>query len=209
MNNMNSSELFKQVRMSHRIAVAYYKRLFQMLRDVTNDERLGLSFYTWEPSEYGRPCQLQTNVFERWEWNLLPGLSTNYLFFTAKDRNAQAPGEWLIDFHVISDTGVLRENRKDNQDPLELSISVDNAKSVIRCSLMAVSESMSLNWYNDVWKESDYPTFTEKPEIEYIDDDEKIYGCGFELSLEDLTGQDASEILVNKIIEFRDALLSS
>jgi hypothetical protein len=208
MDELESKALFQQVRVAHRMAVAYYKRLFQLLKEVTNDERFGLNFLAWDTNDYSRPCQRKTNVFESWEWDLLPGISTHYVFYNGKSQNEQSEGDWLLDCHVITDTGILGDWGGENKDPLDLNVSAEDASSVLKCHLQAPVKAGKLKWYEDIWKASSDLECTKSVEVAYVDDKESIMGCSFEIPLDDLTGSDASEKLVQKIIEFRDVLLT-
>lgn len=87
MENLSNQKMLEQVRTAHRLVVGYYKRLFQLLRDVTNGDDLQLEYLCWLPSNFSTPCRRTTNVFSGWEWDLLPGIATHYLFCHAKDIN--------------------------------------------------------------------------------------------------------------------------
>jgi hypothetical protein len=208
MEELTKKELFTQVRVAHRMLAAYYQRIFQLLTDVTGDERLGLNFYVWLPAETDRPCKLTTNVFDRSAWDLLPGLNTSYLFHTADDSNKQNPGEWLLDLCVIGDTGIFSNDTLDfHADALGINTSPENSTSVLRCFLYAPHERTSLNWYKGIWDNIAYQDCVDAPECKQLDEKNAIYGNGFEIPLEELTGEGAAELLVNKIISFRDAIL--
>lgn len=208
MANLNNDELFSQIRSAHRMVVAYYKRLFPIIREVAT--RLELSFYAWSPSEFDKPGQMSTNVLERWEWDMLPGACTNYLFFNAKNSNAQEVGEWMLDMHVITDTGMLsvdgegiEKGLHGNQDPLEMEVPVDAADSVLRVYLFVPTRNASLNWYHGIWRECDYPQLTNDPKHELVDEDNQIYATGFEVSLSSLTEDNAVDLLLEKIDVFK------
>jgi len=206
MDKIESQAMFKQVRVAHRMAVAYYKRLFQLLKEVTNDERLGLNFLSWDTHDFNRPCNKKSNVFESWEWDLLPGISTHYLFYCGKSNDQQSKGDWLLDCHVITDTGVSGDWDDDNMDPLDLKVSAEDARSVLRCHLQYAYKEGSRSWYKDIWCNSSDFECSQSPVIECVDEESGIYGCSFEMQLDDLTGSDAPEMLVEKILVFRDAL---
>jgi hypothetical protein len=66
---------------------------------------------------------------ERWQWDLLPANCTRYVFFTAENKNDISVGKYFIEFHVISDSDILTENRKSpnsQPDALDLEISAEN-----------------------------------------------------------------------------------
>ena len=210
MDELESKAVFQQVRVAHRMAVAYYKRLFQLLQEVTNDERLGLSFLAWDTHDFSRPCQRKSNVFESWEWDLLPGISTHYVFFNGSNQNAQAVGDWLLDCHVITDTGVTDGDwESENKDPLKLSVPVEDARSLLRCHLQAPVKKGKLRWFEDIWQKSHDLECTESPSIGSVTEGGSLIGCSFEIPLDELTSKDATDALVNKILEYRDALLAN
>ena len=208
MEKIESTELLLQVRSAHRLLAAYYQRIFQLLTDVTGDERLGLNYYLWQPSDFARPSQLTTNVFNRAAWDLLPGMNTNYLFHTAQDINKQQPKEWLLDIHILSDKSIHEDQTMDAfDDALSLSVSPASSTSVLRCYFFTASKEASLNWFRGIWCAYPYNECTSEPKPESIDEDGNIFTCGFEMPLDELTGENAKEILVEKIIQFKTALL--
>jgi hypothetical protein len=208
MDTIESKGLFIQVRAAHRLLAAYYQRIFQLLTDVTNDERLGLNYYLWEPSDFNRPCQKQTNVFDRSVWDLLPGMNTNYLFHNAKDNNKQQSGEWMLDVCVITDTGIHDTNSLElSEDALELKIRPENANTVLRCYFFTAKKETNLNWYDGLWNAYSYEECSDEKTPKCIDEEHQLYTSGFEIPLDELTGENAKELLVERIIQFRDALL--
>tara|TARA_R110000764_G_scaffold190872_1_gene276142 strand:+ start:13431 stop:14069 length:639 start_codon:yes stop_codon:yes gene_type:complete len=210
MDNIESKELFNQVRSAHRLLAAYYQRIFQLLTDVTGDERLGLNYYLWEPSGFLRPCQKQTNVFNRSAWDLLPGMNTNYLFHNAKDNNKQQSGEWMLDMCVIADTGTHdNQNLDPLEDALALKILPENANSVLRCYFFTAHKETDLNWYDGLWNAYPYEECSDEKTPKCIDEEQQLYTSSFEVSLDELTGENAKELLVEKIMQFKGALLKA
>lgn len=129
------------------------------------------------------------------------------MFYTAKNNNAQIPGEWMIVFEVISDSGVLSKHRDVDPDPLNLKIAAENAESLLRCYLYAPHKENSLNWFSGIWDKVKYQECSNSPNVECLDKENAIYGCAFELDLATLTGEDAAGKLIDNIIEYRDAVL--
>tara|TARA_R110001592_G_scaffold319321_1_gene596859 strand:- start:7555 stop:8199 length:645 start_codon:yes stop_codon:yes gene_type:complete len=200
--------LFSQVRVAHRLLAAYYNRVHQLIRDVTGDERLGLEFFVWEPTKFDRPCRRTSNILDRWSWDLLPGVIAEYLFLQGSTEKPQQPGEWLLVLHVISDTVVFDEELEEELDATELSVSADDAHSVLRCYLVAPHQELDLYWADDIWAYlDDYPKCTESPERQCMDDDQQIYASAFEIHFEKLTDKNSADELVKKIIDYRDIVL--
>jgi len=64
------------------------------------------------PTDNNTPCRFSSNIIDRWQLDLLPDNCTRYVFFTAENKNDIRVGKSFIEFHVISDSGILKENRK-------------------------------------------------------------------------------------------------
>ncbi|THB72641.1 MAG: hypothetical protein D6B28_05155 [Gammaproteobacteria bacterium] len=207
MDNIANHNLFKQVRIAHRLLASYYSRVHQLIKDVSSDERLGLEFFIWGPTKFNRPCQRGTNVLERWSWDLLPGGFTQYLFLNGSEKKPQQPGEWMLAICVISDTAVFDEEMKENLDADEFDVLAEDAHSVLRCYLVAPHKELNLYWADEIWDGIDWPKCTESPEIQCMHDERQVYASAFEMPLEELTAKDCVETLVQKIIEYRDVVL--
>lgn len=208
MDAIESTELFNQVRSAHRLLAAYYQRIFQLITDVTGDERLGLNYYLWQPVYFARPCQKTTDVFKRSAWDLLPAMNTSYLFHNAKDNNKQQSGEWMLDMCVVSDTGTHENDAFDHsEDALALNITPQNANSVLRCYFFTTKKETTLNWHGGIWCSYNYEECSDEKTPKCIDEEHQLYTSGFEIPLAELTGENAKELLVMRIMEFRDALL--
>lgn len=200
--------LFRQVRVAHRLLASYYKRVHQLISDVSGDDRLGLKFFVWGPTEYSRPCRRTTQVLGRCSWELLPGVLPEYLFLHGPEGKPQQPGEWLLAMHVISDTVVFDEEKGEDIDAVEIQVSADDAHSVLRCYLIAPHKELDLYWADDIWKGVEYyPDCTERPERQCVNEGDQIYASAFEMPLETLTGKDSVETLVQKIVAYRDVVL--
>lgn len=210
MEKVEPEELFKQIRSAHRMVVAYYKRLFPILDQVATE--LELQFYRWQSVGFDHPAQKGTDIVcgKKWEWDLLPALNASYLYYNAKDANTQMKGDWLLEFRVLTDTGVLDEegnkNRIGNQDPLELSMSVEDAESKLEVYLFSPTKEGSLNWYSGVWSESEYPSVEDSPSRQCVCDTVGIYADAFSFPLEKLVDEDIVDVLVDRIKKSRDGL---
>jgi hypothetical protein len=116
MDNQASKDLFKQVRIAYRLSASYYKRIHQLIRDVTSDEQLGLEYFIWGPAEFSYINGRNAKVLDYYSWNLLPGGITHYLFINGSKDIPQIPGEWMLAMYFISDTAVFDEVMQDNLD---------------------------------------------------------------------------------------------
>ena len=206
-----NKDLFKQIRTAHRLVVAYYKRLHQVLSSVGKE--LKLDFFVWEPSEYGRPSRRTGKVLESWAWDMAPGIVTEYVFRKASSDKEQKLGDWLLVLHVISDTAVTNQALIGDIDPLELSPSVDVSESVLRCYLVAPRNNLNEYWYESLWvRVRKKIKCTDSLEVQTLDVENEVYGAGFqidlaELCLENLSLDQPPASLINKIEEYRDVLL--
>ncbi|MFK5915557.1 MAG: hypothetical protein QM484_14415 [Woeseiaceae bacterium] len=207
MEELNSEDLFQQIRAAHRMVVAYYKRLFPKIQGVA--DKLNLNFYYWAPTHFNRPARGSTNILldKSWEWDLVPGVIANYFFLSSNESNKQRSGDWMLEFHVITDTGVSDENRVLNQDPLELLIPVDKAESVLCVHIWVSTKDNTLNWYNDVWASCDHSTISDQPSVECLDEDNNIYGSCFEISLTELVKVDVVENISRRIEKYKEYIL--
>lgn len=193
--------LFKQVRVAHRLLESYYKRIHQLIGDVTSDERLGLEFLAWEPTAFGRPCRSSTNILDRSEWSLLPGVMTHYLYIHGSKEKPQRLNDWMLDIHIVSDTAV------DGMEEDTIMPSAEDANSMLYCYLIAPHKELNVDWYNGIWEAIEYTECTETPEPQCMEDDLQVYAAAFQIPLEELTEEGSVEVLVQKIIAYRDAVL--
>jgi len=207
-NDNNEEDLFLQIRTAHRLLAAYYQRLLPTIEQIANE--LDLKFYSWIPSEFCTPCKFSTNIFDRWQWDLLPANCTRYVFFNAEKKNDIRLGKYMVEFHVISDSGILTENRKspNNQpDALDLAISPEDAKSVLRVHLYAPYKTREAFWYDGLFDPCSDPVLTHKPEAQKISDNVHSFISGFEIPLIELSAENSVENVTERIKIFRDHLL--
>lgn len=209
MDNQASKNLFKQVRIAYRLSASYYKRIHQLIRDVTSDEQLGLEYFIWGPAEFLYINGRNAKVLDYHSWNLLPGGITKYLFIHGSKDIPQIPGEWMLVMYFISDTAVFDEVMEEDLDldASEIKTSVDEAKSVLRCYLVAPHQELDLYWADGIWNPLDYPECTQAPESQCMDEELNIYASAFEIPLEQLTDKHSADALVKKIIAYRDVIL--
>lgn len=209
-NDGNKEDLFLQIRTAHRLLAAYYQRLLPTIDQITN--ALDLNFYGWMPTENNTPCRFSSNILERWQWDLLPANCTRYVFFTAENKNDIRVGKYFIEFHVISDSGILKENRKspNNQpDALDLEISAEKAKSVLRVNLFAPYKNREAYWYDELFGRCEKPTHAAQPEAQKIEGNVHAFISGFEIPLIELSAENAAENVTERIKMFRDHLLDA
>lgn len=206
-----NKDLFKQIRTAHRLVVAYYKRLHQMLSNVA--EKLDLKYIVWGPSEYELPSRRTGKILESWAWDMAPGIVTEYIFRKGDSDKEQKLGDWLLVLHAISDTAVTNQALIGDVDPLELSPSAEDAQSMLRCYLVAPRKNLNEYWYDDLWvRVRKKIECTDSPEVQTLDVDNEVYGAGFEIDLAELCLENLSldqppASLIKKIEDYRDVLL--
>ncbi|PID64536.1 MAG: hypothetical protein CR963_00410 [Gammaproteobacteria bacterium] len=190
MDNSESKELFTQVRVAHRLLAVYYQKIHRLMEEVVSHDELELEFLSWDPMLFDRPALSRVNQLDRYAFDLLPGVDTEYLFLRGQ-RKLQEPGDWLLVFHLTS--------------------SPEDGKSVLRCYIVAPRKPLEFDWYHDIWLRIciGYPEITETPEAECMCDESGLYACAFEVSIEQLTDKDAVPMLVKKIKECRDVAVGS
>lgn len=208
MNNENKDDLFLQIRTAHRLLAAYYQRLLPTIEQISKE--LELDFYVWTPKEFARPSKLTTNPFENWQWDMLPALSTYYVFKNVEDVHKLRIGEFLVEFMVDSDTGVVSDAANGGQpDGLSLPISVEEALSLLKVSIYTPFRDENANWYYKVWNCCQHPKFNDSPLPQIDPDRYPIISCGFELPMSDLLEEDAVRKIASKTREFIDSALTA
>ncbi|WP_439147416.1 hypothetical protein [Vibrio sp.] len=206
MNNKKKEDLFSQVRTAHRLLAAYYQRLLPTIEQL--GKALELDFYVWEPKEFARPTRFTTSPFDGWQWDMLPALSTFYVFKSVKDVNKVRVGEYLVEIIIDSDTGVQSEVANGNQpDGIALPTSVEDAQSVLKISVYTPFENQDCNWYHKVWSVCDHPFYSDEPTPKKDDSGYPVVTCGFELPLSALLEKEAVESIASKAREYIDAAL--
>ncbi|NRB65245.1 MAG: hypothetical protein HRU40_19885 [Saprospiraceae bacterium] len=209
-NISNTDNLFQDIRMAHRLLVAYYQRLLPTIQDIA--DHLGLNFYIWTPSEFSRPGNLTSNPFSKWQWDLLPANCTRYVFHNAKDNNKVQVGEFMVEFHVITDSGILKENDPNSHraqpDALNLHTEVSSAESLVKIHLYMPYHNQDKNWHNDIFNICEDPKLTSEPNSQRIEEDGiDCYISGFEIPLSDLLNENAVKVITARIEQYQSHLL--
>ncbi len=203
MNSNLSDDLFVQIRTAHRLLAAYYQRLLPTIEQIAKG--LDVDFYFWIPKEFNRPCQLTSNPFSRWKWDMVPALSTYYVFKNVKDVNQIRVGEYLVEFLVESDTGVASDIANRNEpDALNLPTSVDDASSILKISIYAPYQDEDKNWYNHLWNPCDVAFSTDFPAPKK-DNEMFVVSSALEIPLSELLRDDAVETVVKRVKEYIQA----
>ncbi|GLO63294.1 hypothetical protein MACH09_38020 [Vibrio sp. MACH09] len=205
----NTDELFTQIRTAHRFLAAYYQRLLPTIEQIAT--QLELDFYFWLPQKFDRPSQLTTNPFNKWQWDMLPALSTYYTFKKVEDINKLRLGEYLITFWVISDTGVNNNEMNDVQiDALSLKERPEDSESIIKIGIFTPNEEQDTNWYRNIWSQCPHPQYVEineEPIVTKDADGYPIVSGGFQVPITKLMTDDGIKQIINKTQTLRDQAL--
>jgi hypothetical protein len=205
----NNDDLFLEIRTAHRLLAAYYQRLLPTIEDIAN--AVDVNFYRWKSSEFSHPVGPASNPFMDWGWNFLPANCTRYIFHNAVNNNQVRVGELMIEFHVISDSGILLKDipngTRNEPDALNLPVTVNNAKSVLKVHLYAPFKAQEKNWYQSIFDPCPDPELSSKPSAQRIEDDIDCYISGFEIPLSDLMANNAVETIAARIETYKSHLL--
>ncbi|QDF76221.1 MULTISPECIES: hypothetical protein [Shewanella] len=173
-------ELFSQVRTAHRLLAAYYQRLLPTIEKIALES--DTEFYFWAPQRFSSPGQSNSNPFKKWQWDMLPGVVTRYVFKNVADINQVTKGDYILEFIVINDSGVNDEQCRGQPDALNLKVAVADAKSDLRVAIYRALEDVKTDFYQE-WEAGRYPDYSEAVDIEI---DNKFAKYGFEIPLESL-----------------------
>lgn len=194
-------DLFLQVRTAHRLLAAYYQRLVPAIGDIAH--KLGLTFLYWGNTEFGHTPATHRDVTRNWKWDLLPGMTTYYLYGSFITGGKVEVGEYLVEIVTVSDSGIdsYGKGRANEPDPLNLSLSVEEAKSLLRVTVCAPFLPIENNYFA-TWQRCSYPTFTSEPEPQKDSNGQSCILSGFEVPLSDLVAENGTTEIVEKIRQF-------
>lgn len=175
-----TDELFTQIRTAHRLLAAYYQRLLPQIEQIALEANT--EFYFWQPQRFSAPGQSNSNPFKKWQWDLLPGVVTRYVFKNVKTLKTVTKNDYILEFIVINDSGINDEQCNGQPDALNLNVAVADAKSILRVAIYRAIKDVDAGFYQE-WEAGRYPDYTDAVDIE-IDNDFIKYG--FEIPLESL-----------------------
>lgn len=187
------TELLMQVRTGHRLLAAFYQRLYSNLNKLLNE--LELSFYVWRPANFDRPAPSNKNPFDKWQWDLLPAMSSYYIFKTDFDNNKIVPGHCLVEIKVDLDTAVDGKPDLGGQpDALGIKTSIEESTSILSVRVYSPYQEIAGNWY-ELWsKWSNASLNTEPSELESF----PVIAAGFEIDIEQLLENEGLKNLIER-----------
>lgn len=189
----NTDALFLQVRTAHRLLAAYYQRLLPTIELIASG--VGTDFYFWESVNFSKPSR---NPFKNWQWDMLPGEATRYVFKQIKDEKQVTKNDYIVEFIVINDTGINDEKYTSQPDALDLKVKVEEARSVLRVGIYRAIVDDEAGFYNQ-WESGQYPNYSDTVDIEL---DNKFYKFGFEVPLSQLMTNDGAEWIKERVMEY-------
>ncbi len=175
------AEALTDVRKAYRLLWNYQRRVFDVVRLVV-DEFDDMSFYYWQTMHSGRPCNSGANPMARWAWDMLPMVEASYLFLPGGiDRNATLPGQWMLEVNVSSDSGFEQNDDRTEPDPADFA---DAAASTSTITLYAwyCTGQTSLNWFNGIWRNTEWPAEEGDWFVEHAEPPFKIFGRRIDLA---------------------------
>lgn len=191
--------LLLQVRTAHRLLAAYYQRMVPTIKEMAN--KLELTFCYWGNVEFGLTPTTHRDVTAYWQWDLLPGMNSRYLYSQFQQTNKVRIGDYLVEFMLVSDTGVDSHGNghKNEPDALNLPLSVDKAQSLLRVVICAPYQTFEDSWYRNIWAGTAYPDFSNSPIPAKDKKGEPCFLTGYECPLAELMSDDGAEQLVELI----------
>ncbi|MEZ9906112.1 hypothetical protein AB4343_14865 [Vibrio breoganii] len=190
MSHSSSDDLFVQVRTAHRLLAAYYQRLLPTIESIGKEANT--VFDSWTPQLFNRPGK---NPFDKWQWDLLPALVARYIFKNVNDNAKVSRNDYVVEFIVINDSGIVEEERHHQPDGLKLKQSVDKAKSVLQVGIYrsAIDSEVS---FDRKWNQGNYPDYSKKSQQKWDND---FVVAGFEVPLDNLM-TDEGILAINEMI---------
>lgn len=191
--NDKTNELLTQIRTAHRLLAAYYQRLLPAIEQIAHEANT--EFYFWTPTKFNKPGK---NPFKKWQWDLLPAVIARYVFKHVNDLSKVTKNDYIIEFIVISDTGINDEKSNTQPDALDLNVTVDDAQSILQISIYRATEDVKNGFY-DEWESGRYPNYKSDVGIEL---DNKFIKYGFEVPISSLMSESGAVSIKETIMTY-------
>ncbi|WP_175161739.1 hypothetical protein [Paraburkholderia fynbosensis] len=118
-------------------------------------QRIGATYYSAAYPNYPLRSYNVNPFGKKVGKDFLPMLNASHLFLSARKENTEAhnnpeAGDFLVDFHLMSDT-----NELEGREP----VPAEAAESLLLIYLYRATETLpkGTNWYHQVWLNTDYP----------------------------------------------------
>jgi hypothetical protein len=159
-----------EVRKAYRLLWLYQQTLMDAYTQIIR--HLNVKHYYGELD----PLLRNTNVAQKPPRTLLPLLAINTLYLNRTgEANRQKPDDYLVDMMHIADTGCT-----DNGYPTD-TCAVSDARSELRVYVFHARAVSSLDWYNNVWWETEYPAHDTKL-LSAAQPSIQVYGYHFDVA---------------------------
>jgi hypothetical protein len=145
--------LVQQLQQAHRLSAGFYQRVFVALDNLANT--FDAQFWYWGPLCFSRPCSQYKWPGDNWSWDLLPMVTSTFVFVANADADSARPG-CLLECQLLIDPAVLPEHREKNvrPDPANLP-AVEPQLKVYLCWPKADAGAD----LKAAWEEVEYPSF--------------------------------------------------
>lgn len=196
------------VRKAYRLLFLYQRRILDLALTFANEMNLRPYCVGYG---FNRPATV--NPFDKWVWDMLPMYRISFLFLSSSsDQDYPKRGEWLLDLHLVSDSGYPEGSswRKGEPDPETFS-PAKNCVSLLGIYAFKSERDERRDWYNNIWRPAiNYP-FKYPPDWSVVTNGKagvSIYGAQFNLLT--LTSQEAMRLTAGQFKEglVRDLQLS-
>ncbi len=190
----STDDLFLQVRTAHRLLAAYYQRLHPKLNELATGAETTFDF--WTPQLFDKPAR--ANPFNKWQWDLLPAAVTRYVFKRVTNSAKVTTGDYTLEFIVINDTGITKQQGKGQPDALKLPKSVESAQSLLRVGIYRAYQNSDNDYYSE-WNSLAYPSYVDSGTCQQ---DKRFLTIGFEVPIAQLMTEDGFSLVKDKIAEY-------
>lgn len=136
-------DILRNIRISHRNAIAFYQRLLPALDHFTAN--LEFNYRTW----HSRSCSLPNprgNPFVKWAWDYLPLVNPRFIYYSG-DGKPYKPGECVLDIELVLDSGFTQENKLEPEkchngpNVMDIKTTVEKAESWIGLNAFIAKKS--------------------------------------------------------------------
>lgn len=143
------------VRRAYRLIWAYQRRVFDIVRVVT-DGFENHKFLFWEPHEFEPPPRRMSDPRAKWAWDMLPDYAFSVILYPiGGERGRPQEGQWMLEISIVSDDGYEPD---DDVEP-DATAFRDPSKCASSLNLCAwqCTSSRDIDWVADVYDQLYWP----------------------------------------------------
>jgi hypothetical protein len=179
------------VRKAYRLLFWFQRRILDLVQELSG--KLGQEFYVWLPAGDNESIGWLRNPLQTSAWKMLPIHNASFLFLPpGADRNAPRKGEWLLEIQFYDD-GEPEESWEE-PTPQEFKDPTESHSKIYLYAFVAQQDLGAINWYHDLYYETDWPAVDEVPETTA----EGLLAVGLSIDLADLPNSAAVENLAER-----------